>query len=102
MMNVLAIFSDPSKIEIGDILLISLISICIVFVILTLIILVCSGLFKGIDAIDGKINIKAKRKENQILDTDKDAQVALIVATLEYHRETGKDAKLLKIEKIDE
>lgn len=98
--NVLSIF-DPEKVDIPTALLISVISIAIVFVILILIIAISHFVFKGIDKVDDTININPKRKENAILKEDKDAQIALIVATIDFNKETGKNAKLNKIERID-
>ncbi|MCI7526714.1 MAG: hypothetical protein MSA65_00110 [Mollicutes bacterium] len=79
---------------------ISIISIVVVFGILTLIIATCSLVFKTINSIDAKMNILPK-EENKILETDKDAVVAALVATIEFNKETGKNAKLVSIKRID-
>ena len=41
------------------------------------------------------------KEENKLLETDKDAVVAALVATIEFNKETGKDAKLVSIKRID-
>lgn len=92
---------DPSKVDVPMALLISLISVIIVFLILILIIVISHFLFKGIDKVDDTFNINARRKENKILNEDEDAVVALIAATIEFNKETGKNAHLNSIERID-
>lgn len=101
MTNIVLALIDKDKVDIPMALLISLICFVVVFVILILIIAICHYLFKGIDKVDNMININAKNKENEILNEDKDAQVALIVATIEYQKETGKDVKVKSIKRID-
>lgn len=93
---------DIEKFDIPMALLISLISIVVVFLILILIIGVCEGLFRGVDKVDDMLHINARNEDNKLLNEDNDAAVALIAATIEFHKETGKNAKLIKIEKIDE
>ncbi|MDY3761459.1 MAG: hypothetical protein SO106_00515, partial [Candidatus Onthovivens sp.] len=61
---------------------------------------VCSLIFKIINKVDAKMNILPK-EENKLLETDKDAVVAALVATIEFNKETGKDAKLVSIKRID-
>lgn len=80
--------------------LISIFAIIVVFGILALIIAVCSLIFKIINKVDAKMNILPK-EENKLLETDKDALVAALVATIEFNKETGKDAKLVSIKRID-
>ena len=53
------------------------------------------------DKVDAMIDIKP-RPENKILDEDKDAVVAALTATIDFHKETGKNAEIKSIEKIDE
>ena len=88
----------PADINIGDSLLIALISIVLVFVVL--IILITGGFSKAMNAIDAKTNIMP-RAENKILDEDQDAVVALLVATIEFENETHKDSNLISIKRID-
>ncbi len=89
------------KISFGDALLISLIAIILVFLVLIIIILVTGGISKGMEKIEAKTQIMPK-EENKLLNEDEDAVVASIVATIDYYNETGKNAKLISIEKIDE
>jgi len=84
-----------------DSLLVSLIAIAVVFVVLTIIIIACGGAQKCIDVADSKSNIKP-RPENSILKEDQDAVVAVLVATIDFNKETGKDAHLVSVTKIDE
>lgn len=102
MKPIILAIMDIDKFDIPMALLISLISIVVVFLILLLIIGVCEGLFKGVDKVDDMLHINARNEDNKLLDKDNDAAIALIAATIEFHKETGKNAKLLKIEKIDE
>lgn len=89
---------DSSKI--GEVLLISLIAILIVFGILLIIITICSAFSKGIEIADKKTKI-LPREENALLEKDPDAVVASLVATIEFHREFKKDARLVSIKRID-
>lgn len=102
MKPIILAIMDIEKFDIPMALLISLISIVVVFLILLLIIGVCDGLFKGVDKVDDMLHINARNEDNKLLDEDNDAAVALIAATIEFHKETGTNAKLIKIEKIDE
>jgi len=89
------------KISFVDSLLISLIAIILVFLVLTIIILVTHAITWGVDKVEAKTEIKP-RKENKVLEKDEDAVVAALTATIDFHKETGKDAKLKSIERIDE
>ena len=42
------------------------------------------------------------RKENEILDRDEDAVVAVLVATMEFHKETGKDVRVVSVRRIED
>lgn len=89
---------DSSKI--GEVLLISLIAIAIVFTILVVIILICSVFSKGIEIVDKKTKILPK-EENALLEQDEDAVVASLVATIEFHKQFKKNARLVSIKRID-
>ena len=41
------------------------------------------------------------KKENQILDEDPDAVIAALVAVIDFHKETGKDAEIISIKQIE-
>jgi len=87
--------------QITDALLVSLIAIVVVFIVLIIIILVCGLFQKGIEKVEVKTHINP-REENKILDEDEDAAIALLVATIDFNKEFKKDARLIKIEKIEE
>lgn len=83
-----------------DALLISLLAIVIVFAVLCIII----GATTGIQAVNDKVNYLTKinaSEENKILDEDKDAVVATLVATIDYQREFNTDVKVTSVERID-
>lgn len=83
-----------------DSLLVSLLAIVIVFGVLALII----GVTTGIQAINDKVNYATKinaSEENKILNEDKDAVVAILAATIDYHREFNTDAEVVSVERID-
>lgn len=84
-----------------DAFIISLIAIILVFLVLTVIIFVASIFSTILIKVDNKKNINP-RPENAILSEDEDAVVALLVATIDYKKETKKDARLVKISRIDE
>ena len=93
-------FLDPD-IGVPESLLVSLLAILIVFGVLALII----GATTGIQAINDKINYATKinpSPENKILEEDKDAVVATLVATIDYQREFNTDVKVNSVELIDE
>lgn len=96
-MMVYAIYPNP-EISIVTALLISLVAILIVFMTLGIIIGVTSGFGKATDLIVGATSIQPRR-ENQILESDEDAVVALLAATIDFHKETGQDCRLVSIER---
>lgn len=91
---------ELSRDNMPQVLLISLIAILIVFVILTVIILICSGASKCIEITDKKTKILPKA-ENSLLEEDEDAVVASLIATIEFHKETKQNARLRSIKRID-
>lgn len=97
---VFGVIEDPN-IAISESLLISLVAIVIVFAALLVIILISGGIQKGMHAVDSKNHIMP-REENKILDEDEDAAVAAIVATIDFYKETGKNAHLVSIKKIED
>ena len=90
-----------SDVSVPEALLIALIAILIVFLTLVVIILATGGFQKGYDAVLKKTTI-SPRPENKILENDKDAVVAALVATIDFHRETGKDARIVSITRTEE
>ena len=86
---------------ITDALLVSLFAIIVVFGVLALII----GTTTGIQKINDKINCATKinpSPENKILEEDKDAVIATLVATIDYEREFNTDVQVNSVELIDE
>lgn len=84
-----------------DAFIVAIISILIVFVVLTVIIAVTSSFSKAIIKIDNKKNINP-RLENKILKEDEDAVVATLVASIDYYNETRKNARLVSITKEED
>ena len=100
MINILGVY-PVQGFKITDALLVSLIAILIVFLILGLIIAITFAIQKGMEKVETTTQINP-RPENEILSKDEDAVVAALTATIDFHAETGKDARLVSIEKIDE
>ena len=96
-----AVWNDWENIGVGDAFLIALIAIAIVFLVLGIIILATFLFQKGIEEVEKKTQI-LPRKENAILNEDEDAVVAVLVATIEFHKATGKDARVLSIKRIED
>ena len=97
-MNVLAVSNDLNA---GEALLIAVISILIVFLVLSVIIFVTFLLQKSMEKINAKTNILPK-EENKILSEDENAVAAALVATMEFYRETGKDVRIVSIKRIED
>ena len=98
---VYGIWKDIESFSIVDSLIVALVAILLVFLVLTIIILVTSSIQKGMEMVEARTKI-LPRKENQILDEDPDAAVAALVAVIDFHKETGKDAEIISIKKIDD
>lgn len=94
------VWTDWEKIGVGEAFLIAFIAIVIVFLVLIIIILVTTIFQKGISVVEKKTQIMP-RKENAILNDDEDAVVAVLAATIEFHKETGKEARVISIKKVD-
>lgn len=91
---------DKSNFGFLDSLWVSLLAIIIVFAVLAIII----GVTTGIQAVNDKINYATKinaSEENKILNEDNDAVVAVLAATIDYHREFNTDAEVVSVERID-
>jgi len=84
-----------------DALIVAIIAILLVFLVLTLIILIASAFSKFIVMIENKKYIKP-RIENKILEEDEDAVVATLVASIDYYRETKKNARVVSITREEE
>ena len=88
--------SVGDKFGLLDSFIVAIISILIVFAVLIVIIAITSGFSKIIVAINKRRNINP-RIENKILDEDEDAVVAVLTASIDYYRETKKNARLVSI-----
>ncbi len=87
--------------DIPDSLVVSLIAIVIVFLVLIILILVSEGINKGIEKITGMTKILPK-ESNKILDEDEDAVAAVLAATIDFHKETGKNPEVISVERIED
>ena len=87
---------EPSSVTPLDALWISLIAIAIVIMTLVVVILISGAFQKGIQEVTKRTEILPK-KENQILESDEDAVAAALAAVIDFHRETGKDARIRSI-----
>ena len=100
-MMIFGVWGDVTNFSIADALVVALVAILLVFLVLTIIILVTTGIQKGMETVEAKTKILPK-KENRILDEDPDAAVAALVAVIDFHKETGKDAEIISIKKVDD
>ena len=100
-MLVFGVWGNVEDFSIADSLVVALVAILLVFLVLTIIIFVTTGIQKGMEAVEAKTKILPK-KENQILDEDPDAAVAALVAVIDFHRETGKDAEIISIKQMED
>lgn len=100
-MLIFGIWGDVSGFTVVDSLVVALVAILLVFLVLTIIILVTTGIQKGMETVEAKTKILPK-KENQILDEDEDAVAAALVAVIDFHKETGKDAEIISIKKVED
>ena len=100
-MLVFGVWGDTSNFSVVDSLIVALVAILLVFLVLTIIIFITTGIQKGMESVEARTKILPK-KENQILDEDPDAAVAALVAVIDFHKETGKDAEIISIKKVDD
>lgn len=98
---VLAVWSDWENIGVGEAFLIALIAIIIVFAVLLVIIAITHLFQKGMKVVDRFTTISPK-EENKILNEDEDAVVAVLVATIEFYKECGKEACVKSITRIED
>ncbi len=100
-MLVFGIWKDVENFTVVDSLVVALVAILLVFLVLIIIILVTTGIQKGMETVEAKTKILPK-KENKILDEDPDAAVAALVAVIDFHKETGKNAEIISIKKVED
>lgn len=84
-----------------DSLVVAVVAILIVFLVLTIIIAISSAFSKIIVKVNARKNINP-RVENKLLEEDEDAVVATIVASMDYYKETKKNARLVRITRDEE
>ena len=90
-----------NEFNIMDAVLITLISVVIVFFVLSIIIAITSIFSKILLVIDNKKKINP-RLENRLLDEDEDAIAATIVASMDFYNETGKHPKVVSVKRREE
>jgi len=95
------VWKNPESVGISDALLISLIAILVVFAVLIFIILITALIEMATSTILSKTQIMP-RKENKLLEHDEDAVVAVLVATIDFYNETGKEARVNSITRWEE
>lgn len=100
-MTILGIWQDWENMTVVDSLLVALICIVIVFFILALLIFITWVINLGIDKVVASTNILPK-EENKILEEDKDAVVAVLAATIDFNKETGKNAEVISVTRIED
>ncbi len=114
-MNILTEITKNDNWDFGTGLIFSLIAIGLVFLVLLIIIVVMEVIFRG----EGWLAKKFKKKKlttqevaspeapklsvsNVDLASDEDANVALLVSSIDYRQEIKEDVKLVSIRKIEE
>ena len=90
-----------NPVSVGESFLIALVAILIVFLTLGIVIAATHLSQKSIEAVQRHTSIMP-RPENKILDSDEDAVVAVLVATIDFHKLTGKEARVVSIKKVEE
>ncbi len=100
-MRTFGVWENVGGLGIGDAFLVAAVAILIVFAVIVIIILSTAVVQKGTDFVAGKMAIMP-RPENKILEEDEDAVVAVLTATIDFHKETGKGARVVSVKRIDE
>ena len=100
-MKTLAIWKNWESMSIPEALLVSLIAIVIVFLVLALLIFFCYIINLGTEKVIGSTKILPK-EENKILDEDPDAVAAVLAATIDFHKETGKNPEVKSVKRIED
>lgn len=100
-MKTLAIWEGWENMTVPQSLLVALICIVVVFFILAILIFITWIINLGIDKVVAKTSILPK-EENKLLSEDEDAVVAVLTATIDFHKETGKNAEVISVTRIEE
>ena len=98
---VLGVWENPEAVGIPEALLISIVAILIVFAVLILIILITGLIEIATSKVLAKTSIQPRR-ENEILSHDEDAVVAVMVAAIDFYKETGKEARVNSVTLLEE
>ena len=98
---IFAVWSNWESIGVGESFLVALIAIIIVFLVLIFIISITHLFQKGLEVVDKYTTISPK-EENKILNEDEDAIVAVLTATIDFYKETGKEANVKSITRIED
>lgn len=100
-MKTLAIWENWEEMTIPESLLVSLIAIVLVFLVLALLIFFAWLINAGMEKVIATTKI-LPMEENKILDEDPDAVAAVIAATIDFHKETGKNPEVKSITRIED
>ena len=100
-LNIFGIWNLENGFDVVDALLVSGIAIVIVFFVLALLIFITWVIQKGLEKVEASTKILPK-EENQILATDEDAVVAVLVATIDFYKETGKNPEVKSVTKLED
>ncbi len=95
-MALFGVWTNPESVGVVDALLIALIAILVVFAVLIIIIAITTAVEKATQFALSRVQIMP-RKENEILSTDEDAVVAVLTASIDFHKETGKMPRVKSI-----
>lgn len=98
---IFAVWSNWESIGVGESILVALIAIIIVFLALIFIISITHLFQKGLEVVDKYTTISPK-EENKILNEDEDAVIAVLTATIDFYKETGKEANVKSITRIED
>lgn len=112
MVTILDKIAKDTTIDLGSALLYSLIAIALVFLALVIIIIVMEIIFRGEGYFSKKFKALSKRKvveqiheERKSIEVDmndEDAQIAIVVASIDYRNQIKKDVKVVSIRRIEE
>ena len=100
-MKTFAIWKDWESMTIPQSLLVSLIAIVLVFLILALLIFFAWVINLGMEKVIAVTSILPK-EENKILAEDDDAVAAVLAATIDFHKETGKNPEVKSVTRIED
>ena len=95
------VWGSIENFDIADSLIVALIAILIVFAALVLIIFISWIFHLGIEKVNAKTHILPK-ETNKILDEDEDAVAAVLVATIDFYKTTGKEPEILSVSRIED